>query len=218
MTSLDKPANSIPMPAKRSRTNTEARFQQAVLEIVARSGCVEVGINNVAQSAGADKVLIYRYFGDLNGLWQSVADSREWMPDPEAILAAQATSSDAGATLRAVAVAVRQYAEDDLVVRSLLSWRRAVSNPLTKRFNEEWDEFWQAVSSILSKGGDAENRLRWSAACKNLALLVEAETCGESPDNRCFEAISKGLQLPTGKTPRAEPETIQADTLPTNLL
>jgi len=207
------------MPVKRSRPQTEARFRQAVLEIVTRAGCAEVGINNVAQHAGADKVLLYRYFGDLDGLWQSVAESRHWMPDPEAVLAGRPTDAHAGEVLHALADAVRRYAEDDPVVCRLLAWRKAVSNPLTNRFNEEWAGFWQAAGGILAQSGDTENRLRWNAACQAAALFVEAEICGESTDRRCFEAISNGLQSPPpAGNPLPATETVPPDTLPTNLL
>lgn len=197
---------------------TEARFQDAVLTILARSGCAEVGINNVAQHAGADKVLIYRYFGDLDGLWQRVAESREWMPDPYDALAALPPAADAFETLRSTANNVCSYAQSDAVVSQLIRWRRAVSNPLIQHFNEEWNGFWQAAMEALSKNGSTETRLRWKTACRTAALLVEAEICGDSIDSHCFQTICSDLQPPFDGSPLVETEPIPTDTLPTNLL
>ena len=61
------------MSPTRSRPKTEEKFQNAVLKLIADEGCGSLGINSVAQVAGADKVLIYRYFGDFKGLLQRVA-------------------------------------------------------------------------------------------------------------------------------------------------
>ncbi|MCZ7556087.1 MAG: TetR family transcriptional regulator [Bacteroidia bacterium] len=53
---------------KRDREQTEQLLIDAVGAIVREAGIDAVGINSVAREAGVDKVLIYRYFGDINGL------------------------------------------------------------------------------------------------------------------------------------------------------
>lgn len=52
------------MELKRS----EVRLIEAVSTIITEEGFSKIGINKIARTAGCDKVLIYRYFGDLNGL------------------------------------------------------------------------------------------------------------------------------------------------------
>ena len=74
------------MPRTRSRANTEEKFLNAVLELVAHDGCCALGVNAVAHKAGADKVLIYRYFGNLQGLLLRVAESRQWLPSLDELL------------------------------------------------------------------------------------------------------------------------------------
>ncbi|MGA0560550.1 TetR/AcrR family transcriptional regulator [Larkinella sp. VNQ87] len=47
-----------------------ARILQAVGEVISERGVNRVGINAVAEKAGVNKVLIYRYFGGWEGLMQ----------------------------------------------------------------------------------------------------------------------------------------------------
>lgn len=47
---------------------SEIQLIEAVSTIITEEGFSKIGINKVARTAGCDKVLIYRYFGDLEGL------------------------------------------------------------------------------------------------------------------------------------------------------
>lgn len=52
------------MELKRSET----QLIEAVSTIITEEGFSKIGINKIARTAGCDKVLIYRYFGGLDGL------------------------------------------------------------------------------------------------------------------------------------------------------
>lgn len=47
---------------------TEKNLLEAVSQIIETDGFTKIGINRIAKIAGCDKVLIYRYFGGLEGL------------------------------------------------------------------------------------------------------------------------------------------------------
>lgn len=47
---------------------TEKRLLEAVSHIIENDGFTKIGVNRIANQAGCDKVLIYRYFGGLDGL------------------------------------------------------------------------------------------------------------------------------------------------------
>ena len=47
---------------------SEVQLIEAVSTIIAEEGFSKIGINKIARTAGCDKVLIYRYFGNLDGL------------------------------------------------------------------------------------------------------------------------------------------------------
>lgn len=68
---------------RHNRPATESRFIQAATRILRDEGFAGWGINPIARTAGADKVLIYRYFGDLNGLLAAVVEQTPFWPDPD---------------------------------------------------------------------------------------------------------------------------------------
>ncbi|MEZ0538442.1 TetR/AcrR family transcriptional regulator [Fibrella arboris] len=53
---------------RRNRAKTTQRIIDAFEEVLAERGLQDVGVNRVAERAGVSKVLIYRYFGGLEGL------------------------------------------------------------------------------------------------------------------------------------------------------
>ena len=59
--------------AARDSEAMRARILAAVGALILRDGLAGVGINALARQAGCDKVLIYRYFGDLDGVYAAYA-------------------------------------------------------------------------------------------------------------------------------------------------
>jgi AcrR family transcriptional regulator len=86
--------------AKRDRKATEALIVAAFESVLLRDGVQGLGVNAVAQEAGVNKVLIYRYFQDFAGLARHWAANSSFWPselelignDPEAF--AQQSVSD----------------------------------------------------------------------------------------------------------------------------
>lgn len=79
----DTPDASPPAPADRPRRNrpqTEARLRQAVEDLIVEAGFGALTPTAVARRAGVDKMLIYRYFGDLEGLVRSIAYADDFFP------------------------------------------------------------------------------------------------------------------------------------------
>jgi AcrR family transcriptional regulator len=72
--------------SRRDRNATEDRLVQALARVLARQGFAKVGVNAVAREAGVDKVLIYRYFGGLDGLVRRLADDPGFWPGEEELL------------------------------------------------------------------------------------------------------------------------------------
>lgn len=57
-----------PLIMTRDRKQTEQRLIDAVGQEITENGFDKLGINRISSRAGVNKVLIYRYFGNLNGL------------------------------------------------------------------------------------------------------------------------------------------------------
>jgi len=205
------------MPRKRSRTNTEQRFQDAVIELVGESGCAHLGVNNVALRAGSDKVLIYRYFGNLEGLLQRVAESRPWLPNAEELLSS--LSVDPSHALKELARLIVDHIRIDAATHQLSLWRHVVKNPLTAQFNNEWKTLWQTLSREIASGLNYDARQNWAKACTLLALIIQSELADEAVDSRTIEALAEQLEG-TSTTARNQ-NNFQEDgveSLPTNLL
>ena len=78
MTAPNPPAASVKI--RRNRAQTEARLRQAVEELLVLGGFAALTPTAVGKQAGVDKMLIYRYFGDLPGLIRAIAFASDFFP------------------------------------------------------------------------------------------------------------------------------------------
>jgi AcrR family transcriptional regulator len=53
---------------RRNRAKTTLRIIDALEEVIVERGLAGIGVNRIAERAGVSKVLIYRYFGGMEGL------------------------------------------------------------------------------------------------------------------------------------------------------
>jgi AcrR family transcriptional regulator len=67
----------------RDREATRALLIRAVGKMLAEQGFIGLGVNAVAQEAGVDKVLIYRYFGGMPGLITAFGQEGDFWPSIE---------------------------------------------------------------------------------------------------------------------------------------
>jgi AcrR family transcriptional regulator len=65
---------------KRDRKATEASIVKAFETVLLRDGVQGLGVNAVAQEAGVNKVLIYRYFKDFPGLARHWSENSSFWP------------------------------------------------------------------------------------------------------------------------------------------
>ena len=67
---------------RRDRQQTEEQIVRAFETVLLRDGVEGLGVNAVAHEAGVNKVLIYRYFGDLPGLARHWVGNSSFWPTP----------------------------------------------------------------------------------------------------------------------------------------
>lgn len=60
------------------KRESEKKLIKAVSTVIEEDGFSKVGINHIARTAGCDKVLIYRYFGGLEGLLTAWAKENDY--------------------------------------------------------------------------------------------------------------------------------------------
>ena len=84
MSSLDESRLAAPR-APRNRALTEAKLRKAVEDLLVEGGFSALTPSAVGRRAGVDKMLIYRYFGDLGGLVRAIAYADDFFPTVEVI-------------------------------------------------------------------------------------------------------------------------------------
>jgi len=68
------------------KENTKARIVEALGTVLARDGFGGVNVEAIAREAGANKALIYRYFGNLDALIETYATGPGFWPTKEEIV------------------------------------------------------------------------------------------------------------------------------------
>lgn len=62
----------------RDKERTKVKILKAVGEVIEQHGTDKVGINLIARAAGVNKVLIYRYFGGVEGVMEQYVKTGEY--------------------------------------------------------------------------------------------------------------------------------------------
>jgi AcrR family transcriptional regulator len=136
--------NTMKDPMKKPRKtksapDTKGKIIRAVGKVLAKQGMQKIGINRIAQVAGVDKVLIYRYFGGLAGLLKAYSDSGEFWPTREELLAGITLDASQGIThsffeqqLRNFSAAIQKRA----LTQEILRWELIEQNAMTRALAE----------------------------------------------------------------------------------
>lgn len=114
------------------RVKTEHNIIKAVETLLLNEGFASVGINAIARTAQCDKVLIYRYFGDLNGLLKQFASQYDlWWTIEDLIV----STPDPGLSLSAFLNCLLQKHIEEIKQRPLtqeiMAWELSDHNELT---------------------------------------------------------------------------------------
>jgi AcrR family transcriptional regulator len=74
------------MITERNREATEKRLLDTVSDMIAENGFETIGVNAVANKSGVSKILIYRYFGSIEGLLAAYLHQNDfWINYPKTI-------------------------------------------------------------------------------------------------------------------------------------
>jgi AcrR family transcriptional regulator len=118
----------------RDKEATKLRLLAAVGALLASDGFGALGVNAVADEAGVDKVLIYRYFGGMTGLLRAFGQSGDFWPGISEVIGDEPTElmdlplADRWATgLKRYAEALRRRP----VTKEILAWEQIEQNELT---------------------------------------------------------------------------------------
>lgn len=104
---------------------TEKRLLEAVSRVIEDEGFTKIGINRIARQAQCDKVLIYRYFGGLDGLlvaWAKQYDFYSFAYSEFINQIEQAKTSNLGEIIKAVLLKQLEYLKDNQLMQELYVW------------------------------------------------------------------------------------------------
>ena len=134
--------------AVKSRSATEQKLVDAVHQLVEERGFEGLGINAVAASAGVSKMLIYRYFGSLDGLIAAyIAQYDFWLNFDLKLL----KEEDLGDFIKRILTRQIQLMRDNYVLRRLYRWELTAENAMVKELRQRREEKGIQMVALLSQ-------------------------------------------------------------------
>jgi AcrR family transcriptional regulator len=137
---------------------TKQRLVAAVGAILARDGFRGVGVNAVAHEAGADKALIYRYFGGLPDLLEAYAESESFWPSVDEMaggsLASLAELPIVERWERALDAYFTELRKRPTTLE-ILAWEIVERNEVTARLERVREERGLELMKVLADGAPA---------------------------------------------------------------
>ena len=135
---------------QRDSEKTRQKILAGLEKLITRDGFTAVGVNAVAREAGIDKVLIYRYFGSMEGLLQAFADEKDLCPSVDDIL----RDLKDGAPYHEIATKiVLEHAltlQQSPLAQELVCWELTEQNPLTILFGREMEQ--RGLNALADRG------------------------------------------------------------------
>lgn len=118
----------------KNRFQTEKRLLCAVEDILLNDGFPGIGINAIARQAACDKVLIYRYFGDLDGLLMAFSKTRDLWWQPDDIITETHTQITQIALLEYLQILLKRHLDvlqTKPLTLEIMAWELSATNNLT---------------------------------------------------------------------------------------
>lgn len=145
------------MAKQERRERTEQALIRAIGELILEGGVEGLGVNAVARQAGANKALIYRYFGGLPGLLRAFGASRDFWPGLEEVtegpLKRWRLMRDEPRLVREILQAYMKGLMARPVTRKILAYEMIGRNALTielEDVRQRWNE--QLVAHLREQG------------------------------------------------------------------
>lgn len=134
---------------------TKQRLVDAVGAILARDGFGRLGINAIAEEAGTDKALIYRYFGGLPDLLSAYAESTSFWPTVEEMAGGSLDELAALPLYERWEHAIHHYIAElrkRPLTQEILAWELSERNEVTARLEEVRERRGLALMKVLAVG------------------------------------------------------------------
>lgn len=132
---------------------TEKRLLEAVSRIIENEGFTKIGINRIARQAKCDKVLIYRYFGGLDGLlveWAKRNDFYSFAYMEFAERVEKAETSELREIVKSVLLEQLRFLKKNTLMQELYVWELS-GNPSFRGIQIEREKYGHKLQAVLEK-------------------------------------------------------------------
>lgn len=139
---------------------TEKRLLEAVSRIIEEEGFTKIGVNRIAKKAQCDKVLIYRYFGGLDGLlvaWARQHDFYTFAYSQYTSEIMQATASNLRDIIKKVLLQQLEYLKANNLMQELYLWELSGNSSFRAIQVERENNGYKLQLEIEKKFGNAGN-------------------------------------------------------------
>lgn len=129
----------MPMQRSKDKEKTKQKILDAIHTILVEEGFNAIGVNRIAKDAGIDKVLIYRYFGGLEGALKAYTATERCWPPIEDILGMsveQFADLDFHDQRKSIAKSSLRALSNRPSTLNLMVWELVEDNPLVGLLSE----------------------------------------------------------------------------------
>jgi AcrR family transcriptional regulator len=138
----------------RDSESTQNLIIEALGRILTEKGFTGVGINAVAREAGVDKVLIYRYFGSMEGLLRAFRDRKELCPNVVDVLDEFPEGTPLSVLVKRLLLKSGKAFRESTLAQELARWELTEKNPLTVAFSRSMEQ--SELKSLKERGVDPD--------------------------------------------------------------
>jgi AcrR family transcriptional regulator len=115
----------------RDRFATRAAILHSAAHLISTLGLPQLGVNSLAHAAKCDKVLIYRYFGSLDGVLQALGNERLLWPKIDDVVTRPGEDDTLADAVRTVLLEEWAALSDDALFRASAAAEASVGGPLS---------------------------------------------------------------------------------------
>lgn len=133
---------------EKDREATEKRLLDAIGKMIAESGFEKIGINAVATQSGVSKILIYRYFGSVEGLMAAYIRQHDfWINLPHEIPSRERLSD----FLKGMFHQQIEQLRNDQTLKRLYRWELSSNNEMIDALRRQREETGVWIIEAVSK-------------------------------------------------------------------
>lgn len=177
----------------RDSDQTRLAILDALERILVEKGFTGVGVNAVAREAGVDKVLIYRYFGSMEGLLEAFRDGNDLRLNITEVLDEFPRETPVSSIVtRLLIKGAKAFRENDLA-RELARWELTEKNPLTVAYSRSLEK--NELESLEKRGIRPD---------KDTVVAVTLLLCGLN-----YMALRQSIKNPIMEIDLSDPETVE---------